>query len=76
MLDLPDGFLDELLAFCAKFPSNVKDYEALDNTNLAFKNRKCWTCYQRAGNELGLFWRNASWNGGAMIFAKKSLLAL
>lgn len=32
-VDLPDGWLDELLAFCEKFPRDIADYEALLDTN-------------------------------------------
>lgn len=38
-LDLPDGFLDELLAFCNKFPSDIKDYEALLDDNRIWRAR-------------------------------------
>lgn len=32
-VDLPEGWTDELLAFCDKFPSDITDYEALLDEN-------------------------------------------
>lgn len=32
-VDLPDGWLDEMLKFCDKFPNDIKDYEDLLDTN-------------------------------------------
>ncbi|WP_291950436.1 NADH dehydrogenase (quinone) subunit D [Campylobacter sp.] len=39
MLDLPKGFLEELLAFCKKFPNDIKDYEALLDENRIWRAR-------------------------------------
>lgn len=32
-IDLPDGWIDELIVFCNKFPNDIKDYEDLLDTN-------------------------------------------
>lgn len=33
MLDLPENYLEEMLAFCDKFPNDLKDYEDLLDNN-------------------------------------------
>ena len=38
-LDLPDGYLDELLKFCEKFPKDIKDYEDLLDDNRIWRLR-------------------------------------
>ncbi len=39
MLDLPENYLEEMLAFCDKFPNDLKDYEDLLDDNRIWRLR-------------------------------------